>query len=190
MFNIYIPHLKSNKLITNKKHIYHNNIKLTYARQFSLNAHGSQKYGDKPYIYHLDSVVDILFPYSDETKIIGYLHDVVEDTNITHCDLTVSFNEFIADCVLAVTDELNTSREANKYNSNKKFQALKPPYYTALIVKAADRLANLNACIEFNNETKLKRYLNEHIDFKKAVYRKGLCDDIWKRLDIIFNTRV
>ena len=30
------------------------------AREFALKAHGLQKYNEKPYIYHLDMVVDIL----------------------------------------------------------------------------------------------------------------------------------
>jgi len=53
------------------------------SRDYAITAHGEQKYGDKPYIHQLEAVVKILEPYGSEAKLIGYLHDVAEDTHST-----------------------------------------------------------------------------------------------------------
>lgn len=57
------------------------------AREVAKQAHGNQMYGDKPYIYHLDSVYNValehidLFPEDSETILCAcFLHDTVEDT--------------------------------------------------------------------------------------------------------------
>ena len=56
---------------------------LDQARAFALAAHGDQMYGARPYSFHLDAVVRLLSPYGIEAQVIGYLHDVVEDTEVS-----------------------------------------------------------------------------------------------------------
>ena len=48
-------------------------------------AHAGQMYGDMPYIKHLIDVVNILRDngYDDDYVIVGILHDVLEDTEVT-----------------------------------------------------------------------------------------------------------
>jgi (p)ppGpp synthase/HD superfamily hydrolase len=53
------------------------------AKEFAIKHHGEQKYGDRPYSFHLDQVVSYLVPYGETAQVIGYLHDVVEDTDVT-----------------------------------------------------------------------------------------------------------
>jgi len=62
------------------------------ARDFAIQAHGDQKYGTKPYVYHLDQVAAICctikFHYDSETlRTAAFLHDVLEDTKVTHAEL-------------------------------------------------------------------------------------------------------
>jgi (p)ppGpp synthase/HD superfamily hydrolase len=64
---------------------------LDQVRSFALAAHGSQMYGTQPYAVHLDAVVGLLSPYGTEAQIIGYLHDVVEDTAVTESDIRHHF---------------------------------------------------------------------------------------------------
>ena len=52
----------------------------------------------------------------------------------------------------------------------------------ALIVKTADRLANIQSCIDDGLSDFLEIYINEHPVFQDAVYREGLCVDIWQKL--------
>ena len=54
------------------------------ARNFAIKAHGHQKYGDSPYVVHLDAVAGTLerFGHAGDTNLIAaaYLHDTLEDT--------------------------------------------------------------------------------------------------------------
>ena len=52
----------------------------------------------------------------------------------------------------------------------------------ALVVKAADRLANMRACLADKKEDLLAVYREEFPAFQQAVYRPGLCDAIWTAL--------
>lgn len=163
------------------------NDKLEAARLFALAAHGNQQYGAKPYIHHLEAVVEILRSCAIELKIIGYLHDVLEDTSVSSGQIESVYGRHVARCVELLTDEPGKSRAERKRKTYVKMSKAIGPETQALIVKAADRLANVEACIRDNRYTMLAQYKCEHADFKRAVYRPGLCDAIWSRLDAYIN---
>ena len=51
-------------------------------------AHGNQQYGTRPYVEaHVEPVGRLLAPYGADAEMTGYLHDIVEDTDITLDDL-------------------------------------------------------------------------------------------------------
>ena len=56
---------------------------LNHARSFAIAAHADQMYGDQPYSFHLDAVVELLAVFGEQAQIIGILHDVVEDTDVS-----------------------------------------------------------------------------------------------------------
>ena len=153
------------------------------ARDYAIAAHGEQKYGDKPYIHHLEAVVKILEPYGNGAKLIGYLHDVAEDTHISIKEIEKEFGPFVAACVAMLSDEPGANRKERKSKTYEKMSKVAGKEELALVVKAADRLANIEACISDKNMSLLSMYQNEHEAFSKAVYRQGLCDDIWKRIN-------
>jgi (p)ppGpp synthase/HD superfamily hydrolase len=65
-------------------------------------AHKDQKRRDgKPYITHPEAVVALL-PVAIQ-KIVGWLHDVVEDTDVTLEDLKKEFPQVVVDAVDAVS---------------------------------------------------------------------------------------
>jgi (p)ppGpp synthase/HD superfamily hydrolase len=152
-------------------------------RQFAIDAHGSQMYGNHPYSFHLDMVAKIVAPFGNHAKKIAYLHDVVEDTNITLETIRTMFGDFIANCVGLVTDEKGKNRQERKLKTNEKLSKVKGRNKLALIVKTADRFVNVSVAITDNNIRLIKMYQKEHLAFKEAVYRKYLCDYIWLRLD-------
>ena len=121
------------------------------ARHYAIAAHGEQKYGDKPYIHHLEAVVKILEPYGDEAKLIGYLHDVAEDTLISIKDIETEFGQFVAACVAILSDEPGANRKERKSKTYEKMLKVTGKEELALVVKAADRLANIEACISDKN---------------------------------------
>lgn len=155
------------------------------ARTFAIAAHGDQKYGEHPYSYHLDAVVEILVPYGEPATTIGYLHDVVEDTTVPLDKIRETFGEHVADCVKLLTDEPGADRAIRKALSHAKLAKVKRKQELALIVKAADRLANLRMGISKPHLSRgmLDRYALEHYAFRKAAYRPGLCDELWQEID-------
>lgn len=156
------------------------------ARNFALKYHGDQKYGPNlPYIYHLESVVNILAEYKPETQVVGYLHDVIEDTKATEEIIQKEFGDFVAECVYLVSDEPGPNRKARKERTHKKLKAVTKEYESVLIVKAADRLANISASIIWNQESLFEMYVKEMVDFRGAVYRLNLCDEIWIQMEFI-----
>lgn len=160
---------------------------VTAAREFAIKAHRDQKYGTHPYVYHLDKVAEIVRPWGDELMIIAYLHDVLEDTNVAYYQLRAKFGEMVSDCVLLVTDIPRESRKEKKKRANNDFREAGWNLYPALIVKAADRLANVTESVSTGNNEKLEMYRAEHAEFRAAAYRPMLCNQIWTALDSLLN---
>lgn len=153
------------------------------ARIFAINAHDEQMYGDRPYSYHLDMVAAYLAPYGKDVLIIGYLHDVIEDTSSDRGQIESEFGPLVAECVTILTDEPGSSRAERKAKIYAKLAKVPGRAELALIVKAADRLANVQACIDDDKQSLLATYRNEHPTFRNAAYRSGLCDPFWFQLD-------
>ncbi len=155
----------------------------TRARSFALKHHGKQKYGEQPYSVHLDAVAGLVQQYGETAVVIAYLHDVVEDTVVTLVEIEKTFGTLIADCVAILTDEPGEDRQGRKKKTYRKMAQVQGETEVALLVKAADRLANMRACIADNQERLLAIYKKEYPFFQKAAFRPGLCDEIWEQLD-------
>jgi (p)ppGpp synthase/HD superfamily hydrolase len=153
------------------------------ARAFAIRAHGNQRYGEHPYVYHLDAVAALLAPYGEQAVIAGYLHDVVEDTDVTLDEVARHFGQEITDAVALVTDAPGANRRERKALTHAKLAQCDNPL--ALTVKAADRLANLQMSLATANQGKLEMYRKEHAAFKAAAYRAGLCEALWGEMDAI-----
>lgn len=157
------------------------------ARNFALDAHGDQKYGDLPYSVHLDEVANIVKPYGETAEMVAYLHDVVEDTNVTVKEIGAIFGDLISECVQILSDEPGETRKIRKSATYKKMAKVEGDQCLALLVKAADRLANMRACIRIEDERLLNLYKSEYEVFRNSVYRPNLCDEIWVELEAIQN---
>lgn len=154
------------------------------AKEFAIAQHGTQKYGDRPYSYHLAQVSQVLaqFGYAGDEAIAaaGWLHDTLEDTPTTYFMLVSEFGKETADIVWAVTSEPGENRAdrfrktALKIQSNKK----------ALIVKFADRIANTEASLQSNPKL-YKMYVKEFPLFKELLYNPQDVElmPLWNRLE-------
>ena len=155
------------------------------ARRFATKAHGDQMYGDQPYTYHLGKVVDVLVRFKHEDPALlaaGWLHDTLEDTSATFDDIQDEFGFEIAALVDAVTDGPGSSRAERKirpYN-------MIPKCPGAVILKLADRIANIEASLDEGHDRLLKRYAKEHPSFHAALFDGRLAMDMWEHLDKIF----
>lgn len=160
---------------------------LDEARTFALAAHGSQQYGNRPYACHLEAVVELLAPYGTQAQIIGYLHDVVEDTPIEEREIRDRFGPLVADCVDLLTDAPGTSRAERKARTYQRLESVSGATELALVVKTADRLANVRACVADDSRRLWEVYRHEHAAFRRAAYRRGLCEPLWRELDGLLN---
>lgn len=157
------------------------------ARTFAIAAHHDQLYGERPYLHHLDAVAGLLEPFGSAAQVVGYLHDVVEDTSVPLDEIRSQFGALVAECVALVTDVPGSDRQQRKLATNAKLSQIKAddPERLALIVKAADRLANLRESEGNPVGSKLEMYRREHPAFRNAAFRPGLCDELWNQMDRI-----
>ena len=156
------------------------------ARRFAVEAHGEQRYGSRPYAVHLEAVVELTAEFGEVAQVVAYLHDVVEDTEVELAEIEDRFGRFVADCVAILTDESGGSREEKKRKTYAKMAKVSGELKLALAVKAADRLANLRACIGDGKTRKLGVYRREHEAFRAAAFRPGLASDLWLEMDEIW----
>lgn len=157
------------------------------ARAFAIDAHGEQRYGDHPYAFHLDAVAALAAPYGEEAVVIAYLHDTVEDTHVSLEQIEAMFGPRVAACVHLLTDERGSNRKERKAKTYAKLAEVRGPNELALVVKAADRLANVRACLADRKQSLWQLYRNEHTLFKQAAYRAGLCEPLWVELDSLLS---
>jgi len=155
------------------------------ARSFAIEAHGDQRYGEKPYVVHLDAVAALASPYGDDAAAIAYLHDTGEDTATTLDEIEREFGPRIAACVALVTDEPGSNRKERKAKTYAKLAGVSGRNEVALVVKAADRLANVRACVHDRNRGLWEMYRREHRVFRESVYRSSLCEPLWAELDVL-----
>ena len=118
------------------------------ALKMATDAHAGQtRSGGDPYISHPVRVAAIIAKYKkshklDELISAAYLHDTVEDTNLTHDDLVRLFGGLIASLVKELTSDPEKIAQLGKsqYLANKMTHEMTG---WALIIKLADRLDNV-----------------------------------------------
>jgi len=144
-------------------------------RHFTIKSHGSQMYGKKPYIYHLDHVIQVLcrFGYHDNINILigGLGHDLIEDTDVTFEDLMELFpnTREIPYMIDGVTD-LEGIFE-NRYEQKvATFTQKTAKNKDAIIIKMADRIANVEATLAENLPKYLKSYVKEFPLFRDLLH--------------------
>lgn len=159
-------------------------LALQAAQALAANAHAEQKYGEGPYTQHLEHVVSVLlrFGVRDEAMLVaGWLHDTVEDTDVTLEQIELMFGKTVADLVYRVTNEDGKNRKERHEKTYPKIQASED----AITLKLADRIANVEASIEMNDEGKLKMYSKEYAGFRSKLYNRGSHSNMWRHLDFL-----
>ena len=83
---------------------------------------------------------------------------------------------------MCIRDSNRAERKAGTYA---RLATVAGPGELALVVKAADRLANVRSCVVDQRCGLWEVYRSEHADFRRAAYREGLCDPLWEELDAL-----
>jgi len=164
------------------------------AKEYAIGIHTkrNQKYGNKPYDFHLQGVVDYVYKYLDyidptyHTAVIcaAWCHDVLEDTGESFNDVKDVIGYFAAKIVFNVTDENGLDRLEKQLKTLPKIMRCEFSTYT----KMCDRLSNGNHS-KNNKHSMFNKYKKEHILFKYVLDRKNMYKDMWDELENIFNEK-
>ena len=131
-----------------ESHISANMEKVRRAYEFAARAHAGQrrKNGD-PYVTHCISAADITVDMGlDEDSVLAaLLHDVIEDTPITHDQLAKAFGATVADLVEGVTKltrvQLVSKEDAQMESLRKMLMAMSKDI-RVILIKSSDRIHN------------------------------------------------
>jgi len=138
------------------------------ARELAIKFHTDKKYGDHPYVFHLDHVVSVMrrFGITDTDLLAaGYLHDAQEDTILTKEHISILMNARVAELVDAVTDGPGKNRQERKLRP----YTLIPKVKDAILLKLADRIANLeNGHASESNLVEM--YQKEQPEFEQHLF--------------------
>ncbi len=143
------------------------NYPLNRARILAEIKHEGQFYGDEPYMRHVNDVVQEVEPFLDQfgtdVQVVAYLHDTLEDTDLTYEEISSSFGEQIAIYVRLLSDPAGYPKRANRKKALYASFNSAPLEYRIIpaIVKCADRFVNQKESLCTDNERMLLTYYTE-----------------------------
>jgi len=151
-------------------------------KKFAIEKHGDQKYGEHPYKHHLDMVYkeSLCHDLPPIISVASFLHDVLEDTDVTYEDLVKEFgSDKLASLVFCVTDEPGKNRKERKAATYPKLKG-NP---NAIALKLCDRISNVRYCVESGNTDLLKMYKKEQPEFEAQLRTSDVYPSLWEELD-------
>ena len=162
------------------------------AYNYALTCHGDQKRkSGEPYIIHPLNVANILAGLSMDTATIcaALLHDVIEDTEVTHEDLVRDFGKEITEIVDGVTKlyrlQYTDKEEQQVENYRKMFLAMGKDI-RVILIKLADRLHNMRTLRYLMRDRQLA-ISKETMDlYAPLANRIGMYSLKWELEDLAF----
>lgn len=170
--------------------------KIQDAYIIALEAHGEQKYGPHQYSKHLEDVIKCLERFGFNSRnaasssmiediiCAAWLHDVVEDTEISLARIEEQLGFSVMDIVARVTDENAPTRDERKALTYPKIRG----HFGATVVKLADRISNVKASWS-DNQYQFQKYCEEHKKFQEAAYAPMLAEPMWAYLQFWINQK-
>ncbi len=153
-------------------------------------AHAGQKRKDgSPYVTHCVAAADISVDLGlDEDSIIAaLLHDVIEDTTLTHADIAHQFGPAVADIVEGVTKltrmQYATKEEEQMENLRKMLMAMAKDI-RVILIKIADRLHNMRTMAYQTAEKQRSKSLETMEIYAPIAHRLGMQQAKWELEDL------
>jgi (p)ppGpp synthase/HD superfamily hydrolase len=156
------------------------------AKRFALKAHQGQMYGDRPYSTHLQDVWGVLAGYrifGEALEAAAWLHDVVEDTEVSIGEISELFGQDVARLVGAVTIPAILGGRKVRLEALI-LQLTEVPDASPL--KLADRIANVRASAASPRHQQM--YVREYPRFREGIFPLSDIQDprimrMWWELD-------
>ena len=153
-------------------------------------AHNGQKRKDgSPYVTHCVAAADIAADMGlDEDSIVAaLLHDVIEDTSLTHEDIARQFGPSVADIVEGVsklTRVQYTSKEDEQMENLRKMLLAMAKDIRVILIKIADRLHNMRTMDYQSPEKQRSKSLETMEIYAPIAHRLGMQRAKWELEDL------
>lgn len=153
-------------------------------------AHSGQLRRDgSPYVSHCIAAADISFEMGlDEDSIIAaLLHDIIEDTNLTHADISKQFGIPVADIVEGVTKLTRvqyTSKEDEQMENLRKMLMAMAKDIRVILIKIADRLHNMRTMAYQAPDKQRSKSLETMEIYAPIAHRLGMQKAKWELEDL------
>ena len=153
-------------------------------------AHSGQLRKDgSPYVTHCVAAADIAVDMGlDEDSIVAaLLHDVIEDTQLTHGDIARQFGEPVANIVEGVTKLTRvqyTSKEDEQMENLRKMLMAMAKDIRVILIKIADRLHNMRTMAYQTEEKQRQKSLETMEIYAPIAHRLGMQRAKWELEDL------
>ena len=160
------------------------------AYEVAREAHKDQKRRDgSPYVTHCVAAADIAVDMGlDEDSIVAaLLHDVIEDTALTHADIARQFGDAVADIVEGVTKLTRvqyTSKEDEQMENLRKMLMAMAKDIRVILIKIADRLHNMRTMDYQTPEKQRSKSLETMEIYAPIAHRLGIQKAKWELEDL------
>ncbi len=160
------------------------------AYEMARSAHEGQKRMDgSPYVTHCIAAADICADMGlDEDSIVAaLLHDVIEDTKLTHEDIAKAFGAPVADIVEGVTKLTRvqyTSKEDEQMENLRKMLMAMAKDIRVILIKIADRLHNMRTMNYQTAEKQRAKSLETMEIYAPIAHRLGMQRAKWELEDL------
>ncbi len=160
------------------------------AYEMARMAHSGQKRRDgSPYVTHCIAAADISVDIGlDEDSIISaLLHDVIEDTSLTHDDIARQFGTAVADIVEGVTKLTRvqyTYKEDEQAENLRKMLLAMSKDIRVILIKIADRLHNMRTMAYQTPEKQKSKSLETMEIYAPIAHRLGMQRAKWELEDL------
>ena len=162
------------------------------AYQVAKTAHEGQKRKDgSPYVTHCVAAADIAadMGLDEDSVVAALLHDVIEDTSLTHEDIARQFGASVADIVEGVTKLTRvqyTSKEDEQMENLRKMLLAMAKDIRVILIKIADRLHNMRTMAYQSPEKQRTKSLETMEIYAPIAHRLGISSIKWELEDLSF----